>query len=62
MTIDNRLAVLSLIGCDFSYWSRRTIGDPLATFPDSKAIGGALEPDPIPEELMRSAGLTCPHS
>jgi hypothetical protein len=57
MSIDNRLAVLALIACDNSYRSNWSSGDPLRTNPDSKAIHGDLEPDPIPEGLMRGAGL-----
>jgi Ca2+-binding RTX toxin-like protein len=57
MSIDNRLAVLALIACDDSYQSKWEKGDPLLTYPDSKAINGVPEPDPIPGHLMQRAGL-----
>jgi hypothetical protein len=57
MSIDNRLAVLALIACDDSYRSDWSFGDMLQTHPDSKSVSGEVEPDPIPKNLMQSAGL-----
>ena len=57
MSIDNRVAVLALIASDDSYRNSWEVGDPPMTYPDSNAVDGVAELDPIPEELMQSAGL-----
>jgi hypothetical protein len=57
MTLDNRVAVLALIASDDSYRSSWQPGDFLQTYPDSEAVYGVSEPDPIPEQLILSADL-----
>ena len=58
MSVSNRVAVLALIASDDSYRSSWQPGDPLQTFPDSRAVDGVSEPDPVPLQLILAAGIT----